>query len=46
MTYSSYKSRVSPLYKNLYLLKINDIYILEICTGVEYLLISIICLLL
>jgi len=30
MTYSSYKSRVSPLYKNLNLLKINDIYILEI----------------
>jgi len=29
MTYSSYKSRVSPLYKNLNL-KINDIYILEI----------------
>ena len=29
-TYSSYKSRVSPLYKNLNLLKINDIYILEI----------------
>ena len=30
MTYSSYKSRVSPLYKTLHLLKINDIYILEI----------------
>ena len=30
MTYSSYKSRVSPLHKNLNLLKINDIYILEI----------------
>jgi len=51
MAYSSYKSRVSQLYKNLNFLKINDIYILEIdkfmhiiCTGVEYLLISIICL--
>ena len=30
MTYSSYKSRVSPLYKKLNLLKINDTYILEI----------------
>ena len=30
MTYSSYKSRVSPLYKKLNLLKIDDIYILEI----------------
>jgi len=31
MTCSSYKSRVSPLYKkNLNLLKINDVYILEI----------------
>jgi len=30
MTYSSYKSRVSPLYKKLSLLKIDDIYILEI----------------
>ena len=30
MTYRSYKSRVSPLYKNLNLLKINDICILEI----------------
>jgi len=30
MTYSSYRSRVSPLHKNLNLLKINDIYILEI----------------
>ena len=30
MTYNSYKSRVSPLYKNLNLLKINEIYILEI----------------
>jgi len=30
MTYSSCKSRVSRLYKNLNLLKINDIYILEI----------------
>ena len=29
MTYSSYKSRVSPLYKKLNLLKIDDIYILE-----------------
>ena len=28
MTYSSYKSRVSPLYKKLNLLKIDDIYIL------------------
>ena len=30
MTYSSYKSRVSPLYKKLNLLKIEDIHILEI----------------
>jgi len=30
MTCSSYKSRVSPLYKKLNLLKIDDIYILEI----------------
>jgi len=30
MTYSSYKSRVSPFYKNLNLLKINDVHILEI----------------
>jgi len=30
MNYSSYKSRVSPLYKNLNLLKINDIHILQI----------------
>jgi len=30
MTYSSYKSRVSPLYKKLNLLKIDDIFILEI----------------
>jgi len=30
MTYSSYKSRVSPLYKKLNLLKIDDTYILEI----------------
>jgi len=30
MTYSSYKSRVSPLYKKLNLLKFDDIYILEI----------------
>jgi len=30
MTYSSYNSRVSPLHKNLNLLKINDIHILEI----------------
>ena len=29
-TYSSYKPRVSPLYENLNLLKINDICILEI----------------
>ena len=32
MTYSSYKSRVSPLYKKLNLLKIDDIYILELGT--------------
>ena len=30
MTYCSYKSRVSPLYKKLNLLEIDDIYILEI----------------
>ena len=30
MIYSSYKSRVSPLYRNINLLKINDIYILKI----------------
>jgi len=30
MTYSSYKSRASPLYKHLNLLKINDIHIVEI----------------
>jgi len=30
MTYSSYTSRVSPLYKNLNLLKISDICILEL----------------
>jgi len=30
MTYSSYKSRVSPLYKKFNLLKMDDIYILEI----------------
>ena len=30
MTYSSYRSRISPLYEKLNLLKIDDIYILEI----------------
>ena len=52
MTYSSFKLRVSPLYKNLNLPKLMIYTFLKqvssciICTGVEYLLISIICLLL